>query len=364
LSSLANASGHTDNLVYIRQGFAHTDLEADNMSLTLAIAWLNWSLTYETIPTQDELVTNAGKITLQEIPSASAKIAAENLAIASVLLFLIFYIGLRRRTSNEVKISSSSEKAVTNLKPNQNRLLKIMTIIIVMAISFIFGILVANGVSQILSVAWGYLFFFPIVILVFLLIMYYSITKKANIDHEIPLWRDKHQIRNWVLVIIAIICAIVFFSVLYNWCADSIKDSSMSVFNTSILFYISIIPLNFINDALFVNIFHSIPREHLKWQQFSSAHNFLTHVGVNTGVIFLWRLISMFLFLAFVPVVYYSGIPISINLLLLIVIPTLSAGIYFLASIMNLGTLSHLISLILIATILATFLEYRIFRLF
>ncbi len=44
LSGLANASGHSDTYVIVRPGLNHPANEGDPVSLSLAIAWLDWSL--------------------------------------------------------------------------------------------------------------------------------------------------------------------------------------------------------------------------------------------------------------------------------------------------------------------------------
>src|SRR5271157_990507 len=362
LSSLANASGHTDTYVIIRPGFAHTDLEVDPTSLTLAIAWLNWSLTYGCVPAPDVLWTRAGNIVLQDVPAGSVDIAGGSLAFAAVALFLLVFVALKGGFPASTVVAPDGEEEQDNISTSLTpRKIQLGIVCTLLAISFLLGLLATAGVF---SVAWGYLLYLPIIVLGFGIVMGYFSRRRFNPAPISSAWHDKARARNWVAGLLAVTAAVVYFAVAYNWSAEAIKEPGMSIFNSAFLFYCTVIPLNFLIDPLIIRIFPKQSREGEWSERFAVSKASASKLGKETGIVFLWRIASTIMFLAFIPAVYYSGVPVSINLLLLIGLPVLAAGVYFLGSLLDWGTRSRTLSLVVVAAIIATFLEYRIFRMF
>jgi hypothetical protein len=303
----------------------------------------------------------AGTIQLQDVPLVSANFAGGSLAFAAVALFLFLFELFKGQVAPSAWTSGNEEESPGTIGQSHNRRIQLAVVGLLLVISFVLGIMATIGL---ISVAWGILLVLPLIVFGLGVALYYFAPWRAKTQPSVPAWQNKTRTRNWVAGVVAVTAAVIFFSVTYNGLAQAVKEPGMDVFNTAFLFYMTVIPLNFLIDPLLINVW---PKKSLKveWpQRFPLSRAYVTKLGKNTGFVFLWRLGSIAAFLAFVPVIFYSGIPISINILILIGLPVLAAAVYFLGGIVDWGTRSRTLSLIVITAIIATFLEYRIFRIF
>jgi dienelactone hydrolase len=358
LSGLANASGHSDTYVIIRPGLNHPGNEGDAVSLSLAIAWLNWSLDSGMVPSPAELWASASGIIIQDVPSGSANAAGGYLVAAAIALFFTIFMLLRGTGS---AITPSSTLVAANLAPlrvNPDRKAMIESVGILggtLAISLVVGLLVASGAT---SVMWGYLLFFPASVIGFLVIIKFSLARQSGTSPDINELLRGTQARNWMAGMISIAAVAVFFSISYDACASAIMQFGISIFNSAFVFYTTIFFVNFAVDLALLYVVPMFPAK-----EGTGKHQF-SRLCKDTGIVFTWRFASVCLVLAFVPALYYPGIPVSINVLVVVGIPALMAAVYFLGGFLAAGTRSRTLVIVILVVVLATFLEYRMFRFF
>ncbi len=355
LSERANDSGHTDTYVIVRPGLDHTENENDPESLSLAIAWLNSSLSTGMVPSPSELWAQAGAIVVEDVPLGSVDTAGACLVVAAISFFLAVFIGFRGLIAPG---SASSLSTVASPSPSRavpSRRAVAITLGTVLAIAFVLGILVGSGVT---SIMWGYLLFFPASVLAFLVIVKYYLVRGSGILPGIEDWSRGIPVRNWLAGFLSVAATAIFFSASYDASANAIKDAGMSIFNSAFLLYTTIFFLNFAIDIALVDVVSTST-----WKKEPNIHHF-SRLCKDSGYVFVWRFASMGLFLPFLPLINISIIPVSINLLILIGIPVLMAGVYFLGGVLDRGLHSRTLAIIVLVVLLAAFLEYRTLRFF
>nr|MDO8110404.1 prolyl oligopeptidase family serine peptidase [Candidatus Sigynarchaeota archaeon] len=353
LSQLANVSGHNDTYVIVRPGLDHPGNEGDAGSLALAIAWLNWSLARDEVPAPGVLRSQAAAITIEDVPSGSVDAAGGWLVAAAILLFLVLFTGLRSplfpRPAASPPVNAGATPSPSRLRLARRAALAVLGILL--AISFLLGLAVASGAT---SVVWGYLLFFPVIVLGFLVMSKYYFARQSGAIVKGNAWLHDEKTRNWIAGIIAVTGSVVFFSISYDACANEVMEPGMSVFNSAFLLYTSIFFMNFAVDIAFVDVLSTG----------SKGGAYLARLGKDTGLVFASRLASMGLSIVFLPAIYYTGIQVSINVLIWLGIPALTTAVYFLGGLLDRGTRSRTLVIIILVVILATFLEYRMFRFF
>jgi dienelactone hydrolase len=355
LSSLANASGHNDTYVIVRPGLNHPGNEADARSLSLVIAWLDWSLDHGSVPSPGVLWATAGGITIQDIPLGSADVAGGCLVVAAIALFLTLFMLLRGAgpaiTANSTP--AAADRARSYGHPARRTVIGILGC--TLAIAFVFGLLVAGGAT---SVMWGYLLFFPATLLGFLVIMKFFLVRRSGTPPNIKEWSRGTPIRNWMAGMVSVAAAAIFFSLSFDACANAIRQPGMSIFNSAFPCFTTIFFLNFAVDLALLGLVPMFSAE-----EGTGKHRF-SSLCKDTGIIYIWRFAGMGLVLAFMPALYYSAIPVSLNLLVLVAIPAIMAAVYFLGGLLAAGTRSRTLAVVILVVILAAFLEYRMFRFF
>ncbi len=343
LSGLANASGHSDTYVIVRPGLNHPANEGDPVSLSLAIAWLDWSLDRGLVPSPGVLWARAAAITIHDAPSGSMDGAGWWLVAAAVVLFLLLFTLLR----------GASSPIVSTPPPTPDRRYMLVVLGSTLAIAFVIGLLVLWNIT---SVMWGYLLLFPAAVLAALAAMHAIHARRQGCLPAINTWLEGTGARNWAAGMVSIAASTAFFSIGYMACASVIKHPGMTVFNATFLSYTVVFFMNFAADLVFRSLVPAFPES-----RGATSHPF-SSLCKNSGIILAWRLASVGLVLVFVPVIMYPGIPVSINYLVLIGIPALMATVYFIGSLIAAGTRSRTLVIAILVVILATFLEYRMFR--
>ncbi len=348
LSNRANATGHTDTYVIVRPGLSHPGNEADDVSLSLAIAWLNWSLGRGVVPTPSELWASAAGIAIQEVPTGSADVAGGSIVAAAIALFLALFMLLRGAAP-----ATEASPAPPRARPSRRLAAGIVGGALVVAL--VVGLLVAVGAT---SVMWGYLLFFPAATVGFLVAVGCVLARRSGTRFDAKGWLRGTQVRNWAAGMASAAVAAVFFSVTYDACAGAIVQAGTSIFNSAFACYTAIFFLNFAVDLA---LLHLVPVPPAKGG--AGEHRF-SSLCKGTGVVLVWRLASIALVIWSLPVLSYSAIPIPINLLVLAGIPAIMAAVYFLGGLLGAGTRSRTLAVAIIVVVLAAFLEYRMFRFF
>ncbi|MEX2681356.1 MAG: alpha/beta hydrolase family protein [Candidatus Sigynarchaeota archaeon] len=355
LSARANATGNTDNLVIVRPGLNHPGNEADPVSLSLAIAWLDWSLQNGSVPSTSALWASAAGIAIQDVPSGSTDAAAGWLVAAAIMLFMALFMVLRGAAA---PVAASPANAATCTEPQPPRPSRRAIAGIlggILAAAFVVGLLVAAGAT---SVMWGYLLFFPASALGFLVAAKWAIVRKSGTPLNVKEWMHEARARNWIAGMTSIAVTAVFFSLTYDACASAILQFGISIFNSAFVCYTTIFFLNFAVDLALLNIVAASPAAP------GAGKHRLAGLGKGTGIVFVWRLASIALVIYSLPVLSYSAIQVPINLLVLAAIPVIMAAVYFLGGLLASGTRSRTLAVAIIVVVLTAFLEYRMFRFF
>ncbi len=355
LSLRINSTGRSinDSYVIIRPGLSHPGNEADHYTLALGIAWLNWSLTQGVRPLPDTLTEQAGNITIEDTPIGSIDRVAYLLLVATAAVFVFILLVLRK------------PQAGMNLPPNPPATVAraswkggIVLLAITLGVAFILG------VTNVIPFIWAYLLVMPLIAVGTYLFLGAFLSKKGVQCTYVAEWRDKPRIRNVILGVGTVVGTAIFYALVYSPLAQGVMQYGIFPWSTAPLFYSSIIVLNFIIDPLILNSFSwGVPRE--PWvNRFKASRRYIKNIGRESFYVLIWRLASVVLCSLFLPEIFIMDFPIAINIVIIIGLPLLAALVYFLAGILNLGTKSHTVSLLIVGAIAAMYLQWRLFRFF
>ncbi len=353
LSQKANASGHTDTYVIIRPGLGHQGNEANHDSLALAIAWLNWSLTQGKNPDPETLWSQAGGIAIYDTPSGSMDLSGNLILVAAAAIFVLIILVFQKR---QVDVNPSTINPAAAIISNRRQKYVLVTAAFISA--FLLGLL------NIIPFIWAYLLVLPLIILGTYLFLGAFLAKRGVQDTFITEWRQKNRIRKVGVGVGAIIGVAFVYAILYSSLAQIVAQYGIFILSTAPLFYSTIIVLNFAIDSL---VLDSISWGSLRTPLVDATKSpirYFKNLGRDAIYVFLWRLGSITLCSLFLPPILFTGFPIAINILILIGLPLLAMLVYFLAGILDIGTKSHVVSLLIIGAIVALYLQWRLFRLF
>lgn len=352
LSTKVNASGQNSSVI-IRPGLDHPGNEADHESLSLGIAWLNWSLTRGEVPNPEILNTQAASITIFDTPSGSSNFAAELLLGAAAAIFAcILLLARRSKPVEELPLKPKITRDVGAKKAS------IAFFVLIFLVAFILG--ATNAVPFI----WAYLLVLPAIVFTMYVIFEKRLGRGKIEGLDIAGWRDPPRMRNVAVGIGAIVCIAIAYSLVYTMVAQSVSQYGIFILSTAPLFYSSIIWFNFIIDPFVLNAFHwGTPRE--SWAtKFKPSLGYLKKLSREAVGVLAWRFGTVLLCSLFLPEIFIASLPVAINILLIIGLPVLVMAIYILAGLLDLGTKSRTVSLLIVGAIAAMYLQWRLFRLF